>query len=659
MALAVAFSGLHSWALADGPKTPTAAGKPPGHAADSAKPAPPSAKSDPVPGKPADAKPADPRDEEYRRDIVPLLGRYCARSHHPLSAKGGVDLSKYPNVSAITKDREVWQHLADRVREGSMPPARAKPLSQEQRDHLVKWVETTLHAADAARTVRDPGRKVIHRLNRVEYNLTIRDLTGVDTRPADRFPADGGGGAGFDNHADALYLPPILMEGYLAAGKEVMDRADLRRVFPHPPAAGEPPTSTLRKNLAEFLPRAFRRPVTDAEVSRYLAVAERALGRGDSVDSALRLAARAILVSPHFLFRIERDRPGTIAWAVPDGELANRLSYFLWSSMPDDRLRQLAAKGELSKPETYRAEVRRLIADPKFRAFAENFTGQWLGVRALSTTHKPDAGKFPEYTPSLRDAMIAEPILFVESAVRENRPVADLLAARDTMLNEELARFYGVPNVTGPEFRKVALSEPKRGGVITMAGVLTLTSYPRRTSPVLRGKWILEEILGAPPPPPPPVTPGLDEEERPRDGKTFRQRLEAHRSKAECASCHARIDPLGFGLENFDPIGRWRTKVGDGPVDAAGQLVSGEKFTGPAELKTLLVARRADFARHLSEKMLAYALARSLGPDDRLAARELAAGLASKDHRLGDILIAITESYPFRHRRGVAEGKKP
>ena len=280
---------------------------------------------------------------------------------------------------------------------------------------------------------------------------------------------------------------------------------------------------------------------------------------------------------------------------------------------PTSELSDLADAGRLHEPEVLALEVRRMLADPKSRAMAEDFAGQWLRVGSLADLAEPDKKLFPEYTPELRDAMVEEAVSFFHAILREDRPVLELLDSYYTFLNEPLAKHYGIEGVTGPDFRRVELKDRRRGGVLGMAAVLTLTSYPRRTSPVLRGKWVLEELLGTPPPPPPAMVKSLPTDDRIRNGLTFRQRLEQHRQKAQCASCHARLDPLGFGLENFDVLGRWRDQVQQKPVDASGKLTTGEEFAGAVALKTILVeTKRELFVRNLVERMLSYALRRGL-----------------------------------------------
>ena len=376
------------------------------------------------------------------------------------------------------------------------------------------------------------------------------------------------------------------MEKYLAAAGDVLAQADPARYLVARPGPDLPKEDAARNCVAAFARRAFRRPVEDDEVDRLMRLFRHADARGDGFEDAVRLALKAALVSPNFLYLVERDRSEADGpYRVSDHELACRLSYFLWSSMPDEELSDLADAGRLHEPEVLEGQVRRMLADPKSRALAEDFAGQWLRVGNLAELAEPDKRLFPEFTPELRDAMAEEAVAFCHAIFREDRPVLELLDSDYTFLNERLAKHYGIDGVTGPEFRRVALKDRNRGGVLGMAAVLTLTSYPRRTSPVLRGKWVLEELLGTPPPPPPPMVKALPADDRVRDGMTFRQRLEQHRKDVNCASCHARLDPLGFGLENFDVLGRWRDEIKGEPVDASGELTTGEKFAGAAALE--------------------------------------------------------------------------
>jgi hypothetical protein len=357
-----------------------------------------------------------------------------------------------------------------------------------------------------------------------------------------------------------------------------------------------------------------------------------------------------MLVSPNFLFRVERDPPAGAIARVSDVELASRLSYFLWSSMPDDELLQLASANRLHEPSTLRAQVTRMLADAKASALADNFASQWLGTRTLDGVTR-DQMKFPEWNAELRDAMKTETGLFFDAVVRENRSIADFIDGNFTFLNERLARLYGIGGVAGPDFQRVELHGGERSGVFTQASVLTVSSYPTRTSVVLRGKYLLETVLNAPPPPPPVDVPPLDE--KPIGvAVSHRAQLEAHRDDPLCASCHSKMDPLGFGLENYDAVGRWRTKDGSFPIDATGKFPGGKVFATPAELKAQLRSRMPQFTRSLAERMLTYALGRGVEPYDRLVVRDVVATTSAGGYRIQSLIQAIVASVPFQERRG-------
>jgi len=331
-------------------------------------------------------------------------------------------------------------------------------------------------------------------------------------------------------------------------------------------------------------------------------------------------------------------------------ELATRLSYFLWSSMPDDRLMALAADGSLSKPAVLEQEVRRMLRDPKAKALADNFASQWLTLRKLAIIN-PDAKQFPNYTKEFRDSMATETKSFFNAIVSEDRSVLDFIDGKFTFVNGLLAKHYGIPNVVGNEFRKVSLVGTERGGVLTQASVLTVTSNPTRTSPTKRGRWVLEQILGTPPPPPPPGADVLKDEGKTITAKTLRERMIQHRQDPSCASCHSKMDPLGFGLENFDPIGGWRTMEGEIPVDATGELPDGTKFNGPTQLKALLMKEKDLFVKSLSEKLLTYALGRGIDLSDKCHIDTIAKQTAKSGYKFSAMINAIVNSDPFKKRR--------
>jgi hypothetical protein len=402
-----------------------------------------------------------------------------------------------------------------------------------------------------------------------------------------------------------------------------------------------------RTFLASFVRRAFRRPVTKAEVDKYAALVEMAKSKGDSFEDGLAVAIQAVLVSPNFLFHIEsaKDRKAHALSAV---ELASRLSFFLWSSIPDDELLRVAENGSLRKPAVLEAQVRRMLKDEKSAHLAENFADQWLEIRRLESV-KPDAAKFPEFDDYLRFSMRRETELFFAGVMREDRSILDFIDAKYSYLNQRLAVFYGMDGVTGPEFRKVDLTGQPRGGVLTQAGVLAVSSYANRTSPVLRGKWVLENLLNTPPPPPPPDVPNLDEAAVGKD-RSMRQQMEVHRTNPVCAACHTMMDPLGFGLENFNAIGQWREKDGAFPIDASGVLPGGRKFDGPVALEAILRQKPDSFARCLAEKLMTYALGRGLTETDKPAVQQIVARAAAGGYRFSTLVLEIVNSAQFQMR---------
>lgn len=597
----------------------------------------------------ADEKPATVSD--YDKDIRPLLQKFCIGCHGEKDSVGGISLHLADGIFGIQKDQVTWRKVLRQIRERSMPPQGTPHPNQNQRDALTFWLEHTLDTADERLLPKNPGNVLLHRLNRREYNNTVRDLFGVSIAPADKFPADSGGGGGFDNNADTLFLPPILMERYLQAAGEVLDAAPVERIFLAKPGKGKTQPEAAQQIFTLIASRAYRRAAEPAEIANLMRLYSAARQRKNSHEKAVKFALKAVLVSPQFLFRVERDKPGMEAYRISDYELASRLSYFLWASMPDDALMKLASQGKLHEASVLEQQVKRMLASPKAREFADSFAGQWLRARDLYTSALPDGQRFPHFTPTLRDAMYQEPVLLFADVMQTNESVLNLLDADYTYVNEELAKHYGIPNVTGSEMRRVKLSDKKRGGVLTMGSVLTLTSYPQRTSPVLRGKWILAEILGSPSPPPPPVVATLSTNDAPENGLTFRQRLERHRKDPACAGCHSRMDPLGFGLENFDATGRWRDAIAGQTVDAAGTLTTGEKFSGPVELKTLLLQRKQEFVHNLVERMLSYALGRGLEAYDLPAVRAITQAVLKSDCRSQTLIAEIVKSYPFQYRR--------
>jgi hypothetical protein len=739
---------------------------------------------------------AAPKDDTYEKKILPFVKKYCIDCHNADKAGGGLAIDGYKTEQLARKGRKDWMAMQEQIQSSMMPPKKkmVQP-TKEEREFVVKWIAESLTKVDCGLS-KDPGRVTIRRLNRAEYNNTIRDLCGVDFKPADDFPADDVG-YGFDNIGDVLSFQPILMEKYMAAADKILNEAiqipaipskDLQKRFPQQisvlprsfksrdnkivfesegsaflpeqfnfPAEGEyvirfrgwgmnvggefpkvtarvsdkdiktfivdapeskpaffevrgkfeaggkrvtfaftngfedkdknkrkfglneiqiegpfnpvpkaPPESTklllvsqpdaansatqaAEKVLSNFARRAYRRPVNPDELQRLMKLYFVA-AKDEPYDRAIRLPMKAVLCSPHFLYRIEDDpkNPDDVR-TLNDFEFATRLSYFLWSSMPDEELFRHATAGDLRQPAVLEAQVRRMLKDAKVRALSENFAGQWLMLRNIKLL-TPDKGYFPKWDDDLKNGMIGEAEAFFEYVVQNDRPILDFLDADYSLVNGRMAEHYGIKDVYGKNFKKVTLPDGKRGGVITMASTLTVTSNPTRTSPVKRGKWILENILGTPPPPPAPDVPEL-----PPTGQlkgTLRQQMEQHRDNPNCSVCHTKMDPLGFGLENFDAIGGWRTTDNKKDIDSSGVLPGGEKFSGPSELKKVLLGKSDQFRACFAEKVLTFALGRGLEYYDKCALDEIVKAGKSGDDRFAAYVLAVVRSEPFQKRKG-------
>jgi mono/diheme cytochrome c family protein len=751
------------------------------------------------------AKASEPARQEdpFSQTIHPLLSGYCVTCHNERKLAGGVSLEQFKDQATALADRKIWGAVAEVLRAKEMPPKGKPQPSETERAALLDWIDSSLTRVDCG-LAKDPGRPTVRRLNKAEYNNTVRDLTGVNFQPADDFPSDDVG-YGFDNIGDVLTLSPILFEKYLAAAEKILEQAivddkpiapgkdsfrpqalrsnlgkpatpprqryslftngkvyisfdflhsgnyiiraraygeqagnelpkmafqidgkafgavdvdalenkpkfyemktriqagrhDVELAFTNDfedkkaadpkkrdrnlyielleiegPFAAEPkplpdsdklimiarPIGTAdrqdcaRKIIENFATRAYRRPVEGREVDRLLKFYREAMAESESFEQAIRLALQPVLVSPHFLFRIEKD-PGPLnsrtVHPISEFELASRLSYFLWSSMPDAELFGLASKGRLRQPGVMEGQIQRLLASPKARALTDNFAAQWLNLRIIPSL-EPDPKTFPKFDAALKAAMVTETELYFEHIAKEDRSVLEFLDSDWTFVNKRLAEHYGIEGVSSAYFQKVRLPNRARGGVIMQASVLTLTSNPTRTSPVKRGKWLLENILGTPPPPPPPNVPDLDEQQALLKG-SLRQQMEQHRTNSLCASCHQKMDPLGFGLENFDGIGGWRTMDGTYDIDASGELPGGERFDGPAQLRRVLLAKADLFRRNIAEKMLTFALGRGLEHYDKCAIDEIAHYLTANNDRFSALVIGIVKSDPFQNRRG-------
>jgi len=839
---------------------------------------------------------------DFQENVLPVLSKSCMSCHNDRSKAGALSLDPFKDPFTALAQPAVWQKVVEKVSAGAMPPPTGAPLSAADRDLILNFARKVPGVADAVDVRPSAGRVTARRLNRVEYNNTIRDLLGVAARPADEFPVDDSG-YGFDNNGDVLSVSPMLMEKYMQAAEKISrlavygeplpekptrivrlmnrrsqdaydvvsegtagvylpyslrgamygnftfpvdgeyefrlrianfrgddgdltdeerarraeerrklfearrleqekaaaggvtagaaparggrgggprreptaeelkardeaarkaapprklilsvdgapvistviegsgtfgysqgeftERAvvkagerfirasypelanldnplsninpDMRRglfvdyldiVGPFNPSKAKPESYTkificsqkttqcARTILSTLMERAYRRPVTQDEVASKLELVRLAQGEGDSFDEGIRLALQAILASPNFLFRVEtsprqraevQSAPNVFArmqapkahaaaraeeYPVSDIELASRLSYFLWASMPDAELMRVAKAGTLRQPAVLDAQVRRMMADPKGFNLVENWASQWLQLRNLGRT-KPDPKRFPTVDDELLDAMRKETMMFVEAIIKEDRSLLDFIDAPFTFVNGPLARHYGIKGVDGEEFQRVTLDGEQRSGILTQGAILTVSSYPTRTSIPVRGKWVMENLLGTPPPPPPDAVPSLNENNIGTE-MSLRERLEQHRRDPNCSPCHMLMDPLGFGLENYDAVGAWRAMDGKFPIDPSGTLPGGQSFAGSKGLKEVLKTKSDAFVNNVTEKLLTYSLGRGLERYDRPTVEAIAGKVKASDYRFSALVMEVVKSKPFQMQS--VEGVRP
>ena len=595
-------------------------------------------------------------EKDFATGLSPWLRQNCVTCHNGKKASGGVDFSSFEDQSAAKARFDLWKKAVEQVRLGNMPPD--DPLDAESKRPLLAWFAVTF---DTSRNP-DPGPPLIRQLTRNEYSQTMRDLLRLN------FDAAGEAGIaeenvveGFPNRAGSLNLESSLMERYFTAADLALERlftdagakGARTSLLVATPSEKISPAEASRQVLKAFLRRAFRRPVTDKEVDRYAAIADRAVKAGDPYETAIRKAMKPILVSPHFLLRIEAapEKPAAVRH-VSDHELAVRLSYFLWGTMPDDELLTVADKGKLGQAEVLEQQVRRMLKHDRAGALTTSFLTNWLQLRHLRKA-LPAQNQFPAFTRSLRDAMERETWLFCDHLRKEDRSILELLDANYTFANAELARHYRLNQIPAKGFEKVLLRpQDHRGGVLGMASVLTMTSHTDRTKPTARGKWVLEVLLGAPPPPPPANAGNFAPAPKDRPAPAnFREKLAQHASDRNCVSCHRRIDPLGFALENFDAVGNWRDSVGTTPVDNAGKLPGIGAFKGVDGLRTVLRAKQSQFVSNLAAQALIYALGRDLNYYDEPSLQAITAALERDGYRFSTLIVEVAKSYPFQHRK--------
>ena len=720
----------------------------------------------------------------FKAEIRPLLLNYCGDCHGPSKQ---VALLGLKDLSQLQAHRGELRSAVVQLRNRTMPPAKDDQPSEEERRLLADWIERVLRVS-AKEMGPYAGAVTARRLNRLEYDNTIRDLLGLKFKFSQTFPTDGGGGEGFDNNGETLYLPVILMERYLDAAEAILDEAilvpatrrsfkpaDLEKgstaqlrpgaeasvFFPVTMTAPHTVTVTARANpakpahlelkvdgiaaqrftvsaqptqiqlrlfrgshrltlaceegeaelteiqladnprkitperqeahrrllgdvstaslaakspaerrataatlLQKFARQAYRAPVSPADIEKNLTLFDRSAARGENFETSMKLALKAILVSPRFLFRLEKDHVEPGIRPVSDHELACRLSYFLWNSTPDAELTRLADEGRLQDPATLKAQLKRMLGDRRSASFLQTFTEQWLGTKAVGDTvpASPEAkdSKFV-YSKEIGDDLRAEALALMDHLIKEDRSLLELISADYTYLNGRLAAYYGIPGVQGDEFRRVAITDGRRGGVLGLGAVQMLTSPGTRTSPVLRGSWVLGTLLGTPVPAPPPNVPSLDAAGGQKKGKlSLREKLALHRADATCASCHNVIDPIGFSLDHYDRLGRWRDVDEKGqPIDASGATAGGQAFKDLNGFKALLLTRKRDFARQMTSKLLGYALGRSLVDRDDGTIEAIVDKLEASGYRSRVLLEEIVLSVPFRNRNEVGGRPAP
>ncbi|MGA0845030.1 MAG: DUF1592 domain-containing protein [Luteolibacter sp.] len=587
---------------------------------------------------------------DYGEKILPILESHCFDCHADGITKGGIEFDSYDSIDALLSDHDLWIQVREQMSFQLMPPPDEPLLPEMDREMLISWIDEQVLWVDPHNP--DPGVVTMRRLNRNEYARTIHDLLGVEVDVGSLLPPDDTG-YGFDNIGDVLTFSAAHIERYHMAAVSVLDQALALGEMPQP-LENQDIHEWAADVLSRFLLRAFRRPPDVSEVERYLGVVDAAIERGESAEIGLRDAFERVLVSPWFLFRGELPDASNSGMAggkrlIDEFALASRLSYFLWGSMPDDRLLELAMRGDLRK--SLDAEIERMLQSPKIESLASDFAGQWLQLRDLPLL-SPDRKRFPEFDASLAADMKRETEELFNLVLRENLPVDTLISADFTLINQRLAAHYGIHGVEGDHFRRVSLGDLPRRGILGHASILTLTSYPTRTSPVLRGRYILDTILNTPPPPPPQNIPPLESVNADAGAASLRAELERHRADPNCSACHALIDPLGFGLESFDALGRVRMGGSLDSIDTSGVLTDGTRFAGTSELLQILHDRYGrQFLDSMVQRMLTYALGRGLTLQDRTAISHITAHVQEHELRMIPLIHAIIHSVPFQYHR--------
>lgn len=620
---------------------------------------------DNVASPPVDAQPVDPRPELSFEGATALLRTACADCHAAGAEEGGLALERvWEAEESLKSEFERWEKIRERVNDRTMPPADSDPLEDHDREALVQWIERAALEQLCGEGAK-AGPPLLRRLAKHEYSNSIRDLLNVHFDAGQGLPDETAGGEGFNNAAETLIISPIHAEKYLQAAVDALDYAAhndeaRKRLLAVRPDESKPEDQAARENIAKLAGRAFRRPVAAEEIDRLVSLYDAA--RQDELpwDEAVLYAMRGILISPSFLF-IAESNPQQPNLAVPlsDHEVAVRLSYFLWASTPDAELRRVADEGKLNNEEELKRQTLRMIGKRGTHLLdsMEQFIGSWLGTADLGRAKKVDRERHRWVEDPHVAALRNQPVYAMQSILQENESLLMLLDADWTFLNDELARVYKIKKdqVEGDfvqQLVRVKLPEQYgyRGGLLGMGGVYVVSSYPGRSSPVLRGAWVLDKMLGVELPPPPPGVPPLDESKAAMEAQTLRQRFEQHRQNKTCASCHDRIDPIGFALENFDELGVWRDRDEGGTIDAVAILPNGNQIDGVEGLKAYLMNHKETFIRNLSRKMLGYALGRSLQSTDLCTVESIVQRLRDNDYHAQELVLGIVTSPPFRQK---------
>jgi hypothetical protein len=585
--------------------------------------------------------------------ILPILENHCTDCHDAETKKGDISFDFLSTNKTAPHDVLLWGKVREQIRAGTMPPKKKQPLTPDQSNALLQWMAEAEKSV-ASQPTAPPTQSRTRRLNREEYSNALRDLLGITKRPGDIFPQDGAGGEGFNNSPDTLSLSTLLVEKHLEAASTALEEAFQIPVNREQwlPTEIHNEEAHCQKILTTFLPKAYRRPCTPEDTEPLLAIYKATHKTTGKFEPSLKAALRAALCSPKFLFISENTPKGPKeVYPLNSWDLASKLSILIWSSIPDAELHSLAQGNQLQENVALAAQVSRMLANPKAVAFSKSFGGQWLLFPEVLIIGGPDKRRYPSWNTALAQHLYDEALTLTDHIFRQKASLLDFLDCNYSFVNEPLAKIYAIPGVAGAELRKVIWPDAKRGGISTTGAILATTAYPRRTSPVLRGKWVLEQLLGTPPPPPPPNVGDLPRDDQDLAGMTLRQKLEAHRSRSACSGCHTRLDPPGFALENYDSLGQWRDTENNKPIDATGELPGGRKFTGSAEFRKLLIQEKSLFVRNFCRRLLGYALERSLEATDHPTLLHLEQALVKSDYRLEPLLVALVQTPLFRERR--------